>query len=125
MMHEMAITQALINISLEHAGSREISDIYLRVGQMSAIVPESVDVFFEHLSKDTLAEGAKLHFEIQPIQMTCQDCGKRANIDEWRGQKPHLIMLGAITAGCECGSKKLRVSDGVEFNVISITTKDE
>ena len=55
-MHEMAVTQAMLNMALEHAKGHRITDIYLQVGRMSAIVPESVEVFFDYLSKDTLAE---------------------------------------------------------------------
>ncbi len=121
----MAITQSLLNIALEHSDGRKITEIHLRIGQMSAIIPDSVEMFFELLSENSPAEGAKLHFEIQPIQMTCQDCGEQADIHEWRDERPHRIMLEAINAGCTCGSKKLRVSDGVGFNVTSITVLDE
>lgn len=119
-MHEMPITQSFLNIALEHSKGRKITDIYLQVGRMSAIVPETVDVFFEHLSKGTLAEGAKLHFDIKPIEMTCQDCGAQMDLSDWREKPPHLIMVEAFGKGCVCGGKKLRVSDGVSFDVISI-----
>ncbi len=122
-MHEMPITQAILNIALEHSQGRKVTDIYLRVGRMSAILPDTVDVFFEHLSKDTLAEGARLHFDIEPIEMTCQDCGTDADLSEWREKQPHMIMAEAITRGCKCGSKKLRVSKGVSFDVTSITVE--
>ncbi len=119
-MHEMPITQSFLNIALEHCQGRRITDIYLQVGMMSAIVPETVDVFFEHLSKYTLAEGAKLHFTLQPIEMVCQDCGAQVDLSEWMEKPPHLIMVEAFNRGCVCGSKKLRVSDGVSFDVINI-----
>ena len=99
-MHEMPITQSFLNIALEYSKGRKVTDIYLQVGRMSAIVPETVDVFFEHLSKGTLAEGAKLHFDIKPIEMTCQDCGVQMDLSEWRDKTPHLIMAEAIGAGC-------------------------
>ena len=56
-MHEMAVTQGLLNMALEHAAGRRITDIYLQVGRMSPVVPSSVALFFDHLSQGTLAEG--------------------------------------------------------------------
>jgi hydrogenase nickel insertion protein HypA len=120
-MHEMAVTQHLLNLALEHADGHRVTDIYLEVGRMSPVVPDSVGVFFRHLSEATLAEGAKLHFKIMPLEMTCQDCGRPVDLIEWEDQRPHIIMGMAIAKGCQnCGSKNLRVSAGVGFEMVSI-----
>lgn len=119
-MHEMPVTQSLLRMALEHAEGRQITDIYLHVGKMSAIVPDSVEVFFEYLSKDTLAEGAKLHFTMMPLEMTCQDCGRPMDLDAWADETPQAIMQKAFAQGCECGSKQLRVTGGVKFGLTSI-----
>ncbi|MFN2111068.1 MAG: hydrogenase maturation nickel metallochaperone HypA [Anaerolineae bacterium] len=119
-MHEMPVTQAFLDMALEHADGRRVTDIYLQVGRMSAIVPDTVEVFFEYLSKDTLAEGARLHFEILPVAMTCQDCGRQLDLSEWSDDAPHIIMQKAFVRGCECGSKNLRVTGGVTFGLVSI-----
>jgi hydrogenase nickel incorporation protein HypA/HybF len=119
-MHEMPVTQSLLKMALEHAQGRRITDVYLHVGKMSAIVPESVEVFFEYLSKDSLAEGAKLHFTIDPLEMTCQDCGRLMDLDAWADETPQFIMQKAFAQGCECSSKQLRVTGGVKFGLLSI-----
>lgn len=122
-MHEMAVTQAMLNMALAHADGQRITDIYLQVGRMSAIVPESVEVFFDYLSQDTLAEGAALHFEVLPIEMTCLDCGRGADLSEWADEPPRAIMMEALGRGCECGSKKLRLSGGVGFKMVSLNVE--
>lgn len=119
-MHEMAVTQALIDMVLEHAAGHRVTDIYLEVGRLSAVVPESVEVFFKHLSKGTLAEGAKLHFRMLPIELTCIDCGQRMDLDELSGSHPLSILQRAIAEGCKCGSKNLCVTGGVGFALVSI-----
>jgi hydrogenase nickel incorporation protein HypA/HybF len=124
-MHEMAVTQGLLNMALEHAQGKRIADIYLQVGRMSAIVPDSVEVFFGYLSQGTLAEGARLHFEIVPIEMTCQTCGRVVDVGEWADERPPLIMSQAIARGCPCGSKNLRVSGGVAFRMLSIRVEEQ
>jgi len=119
-MHEMSITQAMLDLALEYAKGQRISDIYLQVGRMSFIVPESVEFYFEYLSQDTVAEGARLHFEAVPLEMTCLDCGRQADLSEWVDEQPRVIMVQALARGCQCGSKNLRVTGGTGFNMISI-----
>jgi len=119
-MHEMSVTQAMLDMALEHARGHRITDIYLQVGRMSLIVPESVEFYFEYLSKGTLAEGATLHFEIQPIEMTCTDCGRQADLTDLMDEQPRAIMVQALARGCECGSKNLRVTSGTGFNMLSL-----
>ena len=122
-MHEMPVTQAMLNMALEHAKGQRITDIYLQVGMMSAIVPESVEVFFDYLSQGTLAEGAILHFERVPIEMTCLDCGQQADLSEWADALPQAIMMEALHRGCKCGSKRLRVTEGVGFKMMSLNVE--
>lgn len=119
-MHEMPMTQAMLNMALEHARGQRITDIYLRVGAISSIVPESVEVFFDYLSRGTPAEGATLHFERVPLEMTCLDCGQRADLSEWSDQPPQAIMMEALHRGCPCGSKRLRVTAGVGFEMVGL-----
>jgi hydrogenase nickel incorporation protein HypA/HybF len=120
-MHEMAVTQALLDMALKHCEGHRITDVYLQVGRMSAIVPDSVEVFFEYLSEGTLAEGARLHFEIVPIEMTCQDCSEKMDLSEWEQDAPHVVMQKAFARGCVCGGKNLRVTGGVSFGLTSIS----
>ena len=123
-MHEMPITQGILNLALEAADGRKVLSIYLQVGSMAAVVPSSVEVFFDHLSKGTLAEGARLHFETLPLEMACLDCGRPADIREWSAERPHVAMAHAIARGCECGSKRLRVTDGVSFGMSRIEVEE-
>ncbi len=124
-MHEMPVTQAMLNMALEHADGQRITDIYLRVGMISAIVPGSVEVFFDYLSQGTLAEGATLHFERVPIEMTCLDCGRQADLSQWADELPQTIMMEALHRGCTCGSKRLRVTGGVGFEMTSLNVQPD
>jgi hydrogenase nickel incorporation protein HypA/HybF len=119
-MHEMSVTQAMLDLALEHAKGQRITDIHLRVGRLSGFVPESVEFYFEYLSKDTLAEGARLHFEIAPLEMTCMDCGRQADLSDWMDEPPRAIMVHALARGCQCGSSNLRITGGAGFHMISL-----
>ena len=124
-MHEMPVTKALLDMALEHAEGRKITDVYLQVGKMSAIVPDSVEVFFEYLSEGTLAEGATLHFDMVPIEMTCLDCERVQDLSEWADEPSQAVLQKAFARGCECGSKNLRVTGGVSFGLVSIDVEPE
>jgi hydrogenase nickel incorporation protein HypA/HybF len=123
-MHEMPVTKALLDMALKHADGRRITDVYLEVGKMSAIVPDSVEVFFQYLSEGTLAEGAELHFDMVPVEMTCEDCGRKQDLSAWEDESPQRIMQKAFARGCECGGKNLRVSGGVSFGLVSIDVEE-
>jgi len=123
-MHEASITEAMLNMALEHAKDHRITDIYLRVGMMSLVVPESIEFYFEYLSQDTLAEGATLHFETVPLEMTCLDCGQQADLSDLMDEPPRTIMVQALARGCQCSSNNLRVTGGTGFDMVSIGVKD-
>jgi len=119
-MHEMSVTRAMLDLALKHANGQRITDIHLRVGRISGIVPDSVAFYFEYLSKDTLAEGARLHFETAPFEMTCLDCGRQADLSDWEDEQPRAIMVHALARGCQCGSNNLRVTGGTGFHMVSL-----
>ena len=76
-MHEYAVTQSIINTAVEEAskaGSDKITEIRLVIGDLSSILDESVQMYFDLISKDTPAEGAKLIFKRIPAQFSCKAC---------------------------------------------------
>ena len=76
-MHELAVTESILEIALRHAQpsqARKISDLYLVVGQLSSLVDDSVQFYWDFVSKNTPAEGARLHFRRIPAELHCLDC---------------------------------------------------
>ncbi|MCO6453468.1 MAG: hydrogenase maturation nickel metallochaperone HypA [Caldilineales bacterium] len=111
-MHELLITQSILDIAIatanEHNASR-INAIYLVIGELAGIVDDSVQFYFDFLSKDTLAEEAQLHFRREPATATCQICTAQTNVT------PPLI------ASCPaCGSPRIVISGGRQCHVESI-----
>ncbi len=124
-MHEMPVAQHVLNLALQAAGRGRVTDIYLRVGELSAVVPSSVDVFFAHLSRSTPAEHARLHFEIVPPAVQCLKCGQPADLSCWRDLPPMQAVARALAAGCPCGDHQLRVTDGTGFELTKILVEDD
>jgi len=76
-MHELGITENIINITVAKAGEAQASKVVkinLVVGELSGFVPDCIQFYFDTLSKDTIAQGAILHFESVPTQLRCRDC---------------------------------------------------
>ncbi len=77
-MHELSVTQSVLQIALAHAeraGARRILRIDLVVGALSGIISESVQFYFDFVAQDTIAEGATLAFRHVPARFRCQACG--------------------------------------------------
>jgi hydrogenase nickel incorporation protein HypA/HybF len=110
-MHELPITESILEISLRHADqarAKRITDIYLVIGQLSSIVDESVAFYWDIVSKDTIAEGAELHFRRIQTQMLCLDCNQRYH-------------PGNEDLACPyCHSTMVRVVAGEEFALEAI-----
>ena len=76
-MHELPITQGLLELALEHAsraGGGRITGLYLTIGELSGVVDDSVQFYWDIISADTPAEGAELHFERIRLELECRDC---------------------------------------------------
>jgi hydrogenase nickel incorporation protein HypA/HybF len=110
-MHELAVTQSILEISLRYAQkaeAKQIININLVIGKFSSIVDDSVQFYWDTISMGTIAERAILHFERFPGEMTCLDCG-------------HSFEPTDETFTCpQCLSPRVKITRGEEFRVDSI-----
>ncbi len=119
-MHEMPFTQAILEMAVKESAGKPIRTIYLRIGALSAIVPESMEVFFDFLKKGTPAEGATLVFETAPMTLTCQNCGKHIELPQPPETNPRQVLASAFKNGCSCGQANLKLTGGLSFDMTGI-----
>ena len=77
-MHELAVTQSILQIALDNAqkaDAKKILSINLVIGQLSSLVDDSIQFYWDILSEGTIALGAKLNIKRIPSQIRCFDCG--------------------------------------------------
>lgn len=110
-MHELSVTESILEIVQRHAqqaGAKSITRIRLVIGDLSSIVDDSVQFYFDFLSQNTLAAGAKLEFERVPTMVTCSAC-------------EHTWEPSTVDWTCpQCAQMQARVVAGQEFYVDSI-----
>jgi len=81
-VHEFAITQSILNIVLDEAKAAQaskITKINLVIGELSGVVSDSVQFYFDFLKKDNAAEGATIDFKQVPAEFRCRDCSTSFN----------------------------------------------
>ncbi|MBN2283353.1 MAG: hydrogenase maturation nickel metallochaperone HypA [Deltaproteobacteria bacterium] len=113
-MHELPVTESILDIVLKHGEAHKVKKIVgvgLRIGEMSDLVDEWIQKYFDYLSKGTIAEGAKLDIERAPVKFTCNACGATFQVDIRTIQK--VICP-------ECGGEKHRLVSGREFFIKNI-----
>lgn len=104
----MTISQSILKLVIpaaEEAGAKRILKIRMRVGELSGIIPSFLDKCFVQMSEGTIAEGAKLEYEMVPALIRCKDCGSEGDID----RKNYCCR--------ECGSLKVKIISGREHLV--------
>lgn len=111
-MHEMAITQGIVELCERHASGRSINTVRVEIGQLSGVVPESIEFCFSACSVGTLAEKAELIIESVPGSGRCMECGLKQ------------LMERLYDPCCSCGSCPLEVISGQEMRVREIEVDD-
>ena len=110
-MHEMALVRNVIGITPDEAekrGADRVKAVYLRIGKGRDVVVDLFSGLFDHLAKNTPAEGAELVYERIPLVTQCNNCGKFYHLDVHDGD----------TWPCpRCGSMDYRLFSGMEFSV--------
>jgi hydrogenase nickel incorporation protein HypA/HybF len=110
-MHELSVTESVLEIACKHAEkaqAKRVTDIYLVIGRLSSIVDDSVEFYWNIITKNTLCEDAKLHFKRIPAELICLDCQHQYKLSD------------ELTPCPNCGSPRVRVRSGDEFHLESI-----
>jgi hydrogenase nickel incorporation protein HypA/HybF len=112
-LHEFSITQSILSIALEKATSAnasQVSKINLVMGELSGIVNESVEFYFDFLAKDTIAAQASLSFRHPPTRLRCRNCATVFSPDNlnWTCPDCHEPAI-EIISGRECYVESIEV----------------
>jgi hydrogenase nickel incorporation protein HypA/HybF len=106
-VHELAITQSIVDQVAERMVGRQVTDVVLEIGPLSGVVAESVRFCFDLVTVGTPLEGASLHIGEPDGRAHCKEC------DAEFGVRDLLLM-------CPCGSADVRIISGDELLIKSV-----
>ncbi|HDM10786.1 MAG TPA: hydrogenase maturation nickel metallochaperone HypA [Desulfobacteraceae bacterium] len=110
-MHEMSIAQSLLEIIKEEMAKNDakvLRSVRLHIGQLTAIVPDSLSFCFEIMTNGTELEGAKLIMEVIPLMGYCNGCGKEFEIENYAFACPY------------CQSTDIKTISGDELSIVEM-----
>ena len=110
-MHELPVTQNILEIAIRHAKKSKatrILQLNIVIGQLSSFIDDSIQFYWDIISKDTIAEGALLNIERIPAKFTCLECSES-----------YTLALNGYECP-ECGSTHVKILSGKEFYLDSL-----
>ena len=106
-MHELSITQSLIDAVVDRIGERKVIAVNVQVGPLSGVLPDAMRFCFDVASAGTALDGAQLVINEPRGLVRCRSCH-----DEFEPADPFLL--------CPCGSADVEVLSGRELMLMSV-----
>lgn len=107
-MHEMAISESILNI-LEAEATRQnfarVKKVFLEIGAFSTIEPEALRFTFDVVTKGTLAENAGLEIHTPQAVAWCLACEASVPVNHRYDPCPN------------CGGHQMQMSSGDEMRI--------
>jgi hydrogenase nickel incorporation protein HypA/HybF len=109
-VHELSITQGVVEICEKNAGGRRIVSVTLEIGALSGVVPDAIEFCFDACTQDTPLKGARLIIERVPARGRCHRCGAEFAVAAYYDPCPACGGFGAeLLSGEELRVKELEV----------------
>ena len=113
-MHELSVSENILDIAVRHAERVEaikIKDLYLVIGDLSSIIDDSVQFYWDFITKNTIAEESTLHFKRIQTVLECKNCNK-----DYQPNGKDLLCPS-------CGGSQINIVSGNEFYLESINVE--
>lgn len=113
-MHELSIASAVVDAVRDAAGGARVTQVRLRVGALSGVVPDALRFAFDVAATGTVCEGAALQMDEVPVTLWCEPCGLEGTL------------RGELRFRCPtCGEPTGEVRRGRELELVSIAVDGE
>ena len=110
-MHELAVTKSIFQIVRKHAEMGNVTRVIavnLEIGALSDLQAEWLQRYFDHLSRGTIVEGAKLEVNRVPAVFRCNRCQRSFEINS---------LLNEDLSCTQCHSREVTLVSGREYTV--------
>jgi hydrogenase nickel incorporation protein HypA/HybF len=106
-MHELGITQEIVAIAAERAGSAKVRRVVVEIGRLTAVLPDAVRFCFEICAEGTPVAGAALEIIETAGRGRCRACHTEQALN-----RPFGL--------CPCGHTDFEWLAGEELRVRSV-----
>lgn len=110
-MHELAITESVVERVSECVGTARVVRLVLEVGALTAVVPDAIRFCFELCARGTPCEDATVDIVVVPGRGLCLACDVERE-------------LPALGVECPCGSLSVQITRGQELRVREVEVED-
>ncbi len=107
-MHEMSLCEGVLQVLQTEAktqGFNKVIAVWLEIGDLSSVEPEAMLFSFDVVTRNSLADGAKLNIINVPGNAWCMQCSKTVTVKQRFDECP------------DCGSYQLQVTGGDEMKI--------
>ncbi|MEV0705062.1 hydrogenase maturation nickel metallochaperone HypA [Saccharopolyspora sp. NPDC050389] len=106
-MHELGITQSIVDAVLDAVEEPTIECVHLEIGRLSGVVPDAIRFCFELVADGTRLASARLDITEPAGRGECRSCGQE-------------IDLAELIARCPCGGVDITVLAGQELRIKAV-----
>ena len=103
-MHELTLTQSIIETVAAHAQGRRVRRVTLEVGGLTCVMPSALQFCFEVATLGTALEGANLDIIQVEARARCRVCGD-------------TFVQHELGESCPCGAHEFTRISGEELRV--------
>ena len=107
-MHELSLAQSVLRI-VESAARRDgfarVTEVRLEIGALAAVDPGAMRFCFDAVTRDSIAQGARLEIVAIPGSAWCAGCARSVPIEARHDACP------------DCGCSPLQIDGGTEMRV--------
>ena len=107
-MHEMSLSEGVLQLIEDAAREQDFSKVnavWLEIGQLSGVEVDAMKFCFDAVTRNTIAQGARLEIISLPGTGWCMACALSVPMDEVFGECPH------------CGGHQMQVTGGTEMRL--------
>jgi hydrogenase nickel incorporation protein HypA/HybF len=107
-MHEMSLAEGVLQLiedSARQQSFRKVVTVWLEIGELAGVEVEAMKFCFDAVTRDSVADGARLEVISMPGSGWCMSCAK-------------TVRLSEVYGGCPlCGEYQVQVTGGTEMRV--------
>jgi hydrogenase nickel incorporation protein HypA/HybF len=103
-MHELTLTQSIVEACSERAGGARVRRVTLEIGRLTCVAPEALRFCYEVCAEGTALAGSELEIVEIAGRARCRACGAD-------------VLLDDLLSACACGAYDLERLAGEELRI--------